>query len=603
MSIDGLPAGVQSSVTITGPKAYSIVVSSSTTLTALPRGTYTILASAVTAGGVRFAASPGTQSVIVSGSVPATAQGISYAVASASLSLTVLGLPQTAPANVSVSGPAGFNQTVGGTTKLELLEPGDYTVTANAVQWTGKTYRGAPGMQRVTLSASATPVLAAVEYGAGNGFLELTIVGLPAGTDAAVTVTGPNAFTRAFTFSSTLSYLEEGTYTISARDVGSNLTTYSAVHASQTIAVADGLTSAASVTYASASLQLGLLRVVDGLTAPVFLSAPDGDPRLFIVERNGRIRIVESGALLTTPFLDIRSRVNFVGERGMLSMAFDPQYATNGFFYVYYVDQNSDLVVERLSSTPGSNVAGSVGTIVITIPHGGKDHHGGLITFGPDGMLYVAPGDGGCCGDQQNNAQNSNTLLGKMLRIDVRTLPYTIPPGNPFIGRPVSRPEIWAYGLRNPWRFAFDAPTGLLYIGDVGQDAREEVDVNSATAAGVNYGWRLMEGLACYNPNTNCDPGRLTTPPVLEYLHSEGCSVTGGYVYRGAAIPALVGHYLYADYCRGWLRSFRATGSGVSEQRTWAGVTLPFTNSFGRDGVGELYMIAGTGVWRIVRRS
>lgn len=284
-------------------------------------------------------------------------------------------------------------------------------------------------------------------------------------------------------------------------------------------------------------------------------------------------------------------------------MAFDPQYATNGFFYVYYVNLSGDVALERFGSTPGSNVAGASAGIVIVIPHRGENHHGGMVEFGPDGMLYVAPGDGGCCGDPSNNGQNTNTLLGKVLRIDVRTPPYTVPAGNPFIGRPGMRPEIWAYGLRSPWRFSFDAPAGLLYIADVGQDAREEVNVTSMTAAGLNYGWRLMEGSACFNPNTNCNTGGTLTLPAHEYLHADGCSVIGGYVYRGSAIPELTGHYLYADYCRGWLRSFRSTTGGVaSEHRSWAGISVPLTVSFGRDGAGELYMIGGTRVWRVVRQ-
>ena len=349
-------------------------------------------------------------------------------------------------------------------------------------------------------------------------------------------------------------------------------------------------------------LQLGLQLVVDGLANPDFLTAPVGDARLFVVERSGRVLIVKNGALLATPFLDIRARVNSIEERGLLSIAFDPQYAANGYFYAYYVNLGGDMAVERFSSTPGSDVAGGSADMVMTIPHGGANHHGGLITFGLDGMLYVAPGDGGCCNDPQNNAQNLGTLLGKMLRIDVRTLPYTIPAGNPFIGQTFAREEIWAYGLRNPWRYSFDAQSGALYIGDVGQDTREEVDVAPATAAGRNYGWRLMEGTACFNPATNCNSGGTLTLPVLEYLHAEGCSVIGGYVYRGSAIPELSGHYLYSDYCQGWLRSFRSVAGGTADRRTWAGVSAPSTVSFGQDAAGELYMIGNGRVSRIVRQ-
>ena len=345
---------------------------------------------------------------------------------------------------------------------------------------------------------------------------------------------------------------------------------------------------------------LKLQLVAEGLTNPVYLTAPAGDARLFVVERPGVVRIVKDGALLPAPFVDLRSRVNSLAERGLLSITFDPAYAANGWFYVYYTNANSDLVVERIGSTPGSDATAEPGTIVMTIPHGGENHHGGEIAFGPDGMLYLAPGDGGCCGDPYNRAQNLGTWLGKVLRIDVRTLPYTVPPGNPFVGTPGVKPEIWAYGLRNPWRFSFDMPSSTLYIGDVGQDAREEIDAVPASQAGANYGWRLMEGVACYNPASSCNPGGLTLP-VVDYPHTEGCSVIGGYVYRGAALPELTGHYLYTDYCSGWLRSFRWTSVGITDRKQWPSIVQTRTVSLGRDGRGELYMIGAGRVWRIVR--
>jgi glucose/arabinose dehydrogenase len=290
--------------------------------------------------------------------------------------------------------------------------------------------------------------------------------------------------------------------------------------------------------------------------------------------------------------------VNNIKERGMLSMAFDPRYAENGYFYVYYVALNGDVVTERFVSTPGADVAGGSAGIVMALAHGGSEHHGGLIAFGPDNMLYIAPGDGGCCGDPQKNAQNLYSPLGKILRIDVRTLPYTIPPDNPLVGKE-GRPEVWAYGLRNPWRFAFDA--GKLYVADVGQDAREEVNLALASEAGLNYGWPYMEGTWCFNPSTNCAANRTLMLPVFDYGRADGCSVIGGFVYRGSAIPELTGHYLFADFCQGWLRSFRAAGSGASEHTTWSGVSIPYVSSFGRDAAGELYMIAGARVWKIVR--
>jgi glucose/arabinose dehydrogenase len=602
VAIGGLPAGVQPSVTLTGPNGYTAVIASSSTLTGLRTGTYTIAASDVTTGGARYAATPPTQTIVVASGAVATATNITYAIATARLAVTILGLPGGTQASASIVGPNGYTRALAGTEQIDLLAPGSYTITASDVQAMGRTYRPAPATQNVTLTASVTPATATVAYGAGSGVLDLTIGGLPSGTDASVTVTGPGSFARTLTSSTTLQYLEAGSYTISAAVVGSNLTTHAPSPASQTADVADATASAATVTYGSAPLELSLELVADGLTSPVFLTAPEGDARQFVVERDGRIRITENGVLLATPFLDIRSRVNFTGERGLLGMAFDPQYATSGFFYAYYVNLSGDMAVERFGSTPGSNVAGASAGIVIVIPHRGENHHGGLVAFGPDGMLYVAPGDGGCCGDPNNNAQNTSTLLGKMLRLDVRTPPYTIPAGNPFIGRAGARPEIWAYGLRNPWRFSFDAPAGLLYIADVGQDSREEVNVVSTTAAGLNYGWRLMEGSACYNPTTNCNTSGQLTLPVHEYLHAEGCSVTGGYVYRGSAIPELTGHYLYSDYCRGWLRSFRLASGVATEHRSWAGITVPLTVSFGHDGAGELYMIGGSQVWRIVRR-
>lgn len=346
---------------------------------------------------------------------------------------------------------------------------------------------------------------------------------------------------------------------------------------------------------------LKLQAVAEGLVEPVFATAPAGDARLFIVERHGRIRILENGVLRVDPFLDIRSRVNFVGERGMLSMAFHPQYATNGRFFVYYVDLQGDIAIERFSSTPGSTVAGTSDGIVLVIPHGRTEHHGGLAAFGPDGMLYLATGDGGCCGDPQNNAQNLNSLLGKILRIDVATYPYGIPPGNPYVGVAGARAEIWASGLRSPWRFTFDVPSGTLLLGDVGQERHEEINIVLAGAAGLNYGWPLMEGNACYRPTTACDVGVELTRPAIAYEHTLGCSVIGGYVYRGYALPELSGRYLYSDYCGGWLRSFHLTATGPVDHQLWPAVQLAGVVSFGRDGAGELYLIGDGRVFAIVR--
>jgi glucose/arabinose dehydrogenase len=348
---------------------------------------------------------------------------------------------------------------------------------------------------------------------------------------------------------------------------------------------------------------LAVEQVAEGLQNPVYLTAPAGDGRLFIVEQPGRIRIFKNGALLPAPFLDISSLVTFGGEQGLLSLAFDPAYQTNGRFYVYYVDRNGDIAVARYTVSANADQADALSrTAVLTIPHPGQsNHNGGLAMFGPDGMLYLGTGDGGGGGDPQNNGQNINTLLGKLLRIDVRSLPYTSPATNPFAGATAGRDEIWAYGLRNPWRYAFDPPANQLYIADVGQGAWEEVNAVATSAAGVNYGWRIMEGAHCYNAQT-CTMTNLTQP-VLEYDHSQGCSITGGFVYRGIAIPELAGHYFYSDYCTGFLRSFRLSGGEAEDQKNWAVGDVGDILSFGRDAPGEIYMLsAGGRVYRIVKQ-
>jgi hypothetical protein len=360
-----------------------------------------------------------------------------------------------------------------------------------------------------------------------------------------------------------------------------------------------------STTDPSADVLLDLQPVISGLAAPVYLAAPTGDARLFVVEQPGRIRIVKNGQLLAAPFLDISARVSYGGERGLLSMAFDPQYAANGFFYVYYTSApTGDIVVERYGGTAGADVASATPTPVIAIPHpGASNHNGGLVMFGPDGMLYLGTGDGGGAGDPSGNGQNVNVLLGKLLRLDVRTLPYTVPPGNPFVGQAGKRGEIWAYGLRNPWRFAFDRGSANLYIADVGQNLYEEVNVAPPTSAGLDYGWNVMEGQHCYPSGDACNKTALVLP-LIEYSHaSGGCSITGGFVYRGAAIPEVRGQYFYSDYCAGFLASFGGTTTRELVTRSWSVPNVGSVVSFGEDAAGELYVLSANGtVYRIVRR-
>ena len=345
---------------------------------------------------------------------------------------------------------------------------------------------------------------------------------------------------------------------------------------------------------------LGVRTVVSGLDRPLFLTAPAGDARLFVVEQPGRIRIVSGGQLVATPFLDLTDRVSAGGERGLLGLAFHPNYAQNGFFYVNYTDRAGDTRVERYRVSADRDRADPASaSLVITVNQPYANHNGGMVLFGPDGMLYVPMGDGGSGGDPQGHGQNTGSLLGKLLRLDVDRAPsgagYAVPSDNPFPASAGSsrRAEIWAYGLRNPWRIAFDAPASRLYIADVGQGRREEIHAVGAREAGVNYGWNRMEGSECFNASS-CDRTGLALP-VAEYGRDDGCSITGGYVYRGK-IEAIRGHYFYSDYCQGWLKSIRLADDGtVAERRTWDVGSLGSVMSFGVDASGELYVLSANG--------
>lgn len=343
--------------------------------------------------------------------------------------------------------------------------------------------------------------------------------------------------------------------------------------------------------------------VTNGLTQPVFIThAGDGSGRQFIVERAGRIRIIKNGALLSTSFLDIHTMVNSSStEQGLLALAFHPNYASNGQFYTVHTIQNGSLVLSRFtrsSNNPDLADANSRVTL-LTVPHPtNTNHNGGTLAFGPDGYLYWSIGDGGGGGDVPNNAQNLTVLLGKILRLDVDSgSPYSIPSSNPFFNDPTPgiRKEIWAYGLRNPWKISFDAQTGDLFIGDVGQGSREEIDFQpAASAGGENYGWHVMEGSLCFNPSSGCDQtGKVL--PIAEYDHSVGCSVTGGYMYRGSLYSLLQGHYFYGDFCSGAL--FALDGNNTSGWNiTPLGDTPYSITTFGENENGELYLADyGTG--------
>lgn len=362
-----------------------------------------------------------------------------------------------------------------------------------------------------------------------------------------------------------------------------------------------------------------LQQVAFGFVRPVFIgNAGDGSGRLFVVEQAGSIRILHTdGSIEPTPFLDITDRVRSPAtgggnEQGLLSIAFPPGYTQKGYFYVYYTRHDGNNQVSRfhLTGNPERADPASEEQILLLQHPGYANHNGGQLVFGPDGYLYIGTGDGGGGGDPNGNAQNPASLLGKILRIDVEyTIPtppyseylpcmqngqgqgqtdaaYRIPPDNPFVNQAGYRGEIWAMGMRNPWRFSFDSQTHDLWIGDVGQDAYEEVDFQpAAISGGENYGWNVMEGLHCYHAAT-CDSTGMT-PPIAEYSHSLGCSISGGYIYRGTAYPDLQGIYLYADYCSGRLWGIQNDGSWQSQKLLDTGLSV---SSFGQSESGELYL-------------
>jgi glucose/arabinose dehydrogenase len=330
-----------------------------------------------------------------------------------------------------------------------------------------------------------------------------------------------------------------------------------------------------------------------GFSRPVHLThAGDGSGRVFVVEQRGRVRLIEDGGVANEPFLDITDRVRCCGEQGLLSVAFPPGFAAKRYFYVNYTDSGGDTVVSRFSVSGDPNRADPESEeILLTVEQPRSNHNGGQIAFGPDGYLYIGMGDGGGAGDPDDAGQDPLVLLGKMLRIDVESgeVPYGIPDTNPFAFDDAHQPEIWASGLRNPWRFAFDPTEGHLYIADVGQNAWEEVNFQPASSpGGENYGWRIMEGSQCFNP-PQCDSTGLVLP-VAEYGHgSAGCSITGGHVYRGTRWPRLDGVYLYGDYCSGRIWGLRpSSGSWETQLLAASGLTI---SSFGRDELGTLYVL------------
>jgi len=365
----------------------------------------------------------------------------------------------------------------------------------------------------------------------------------------------------------------------------------------------------------AAGAQVELETVAANLDSPVAITHA-GDDRLFITLQGGRVVILEDDQILPTPFLDISGRVRSGNERGLLSVAFHPNHGVNGFLFACYTNLAGDVVISRFQLFPGQPDRADPGSerILLTIAQPFANHNGGQLQFGPDGYLYAGLGDGGSANDPLCRSQDPRSLLGKMLRLDVDqnvgTPPYHgIPPSNPFVGAADPggevRDEIWALGLRNPWRFSFDRATGELFTGDVGQDQREEIDWERAgSAGGHNYGWKRMEGTLCSGSDGGCSfpippcHDLAYTPPVLEYGHGGGrCSVTGGHVYRGSRLPSLAGAYLYGDFCSGQIWSARRQGGAW--QASPLLVSPPFLTTFGEDAAGEIYLAASGDLLRL----
>ncbi len=372
-----------------------------------------------------------------------------------------------------------------------------------------------------------------------------------------------------------------------------------------------------------AHAQIAVIPIATGLIDPLFATAPSSDPRrLYVLERDGLIRVIRDDVLLSAPFLDVRDRVTTAGEGGLLGLAFSPDFATSGDFYIYYTNLAGDSQVSRFNAAGDPDFASDVEAPILQVSQPYPNHNGGTIAFGADGFLYFSPGDGGLANDPGERAQNPGELLGKMLRIDpgptfapgstpVLGTGYAIPEDNPFVGAPGARGEIWAFGLRNPYRFSFDRLTGDLWIADVGQDRREEIDFEPASSAGgLNWGWDVMEGTLC-NPNDPAYPNACNAPfyapPIFEYAHTAGnCSITGGFLARGG--PAeWNGEYIYGDYCTGRIWSLDPAAATSTEWTSALGAAggVPFSLSgFGEDGRGRLYVVQSRGtVYRVEARS
>ncbi|NNF69553.1 MAG: glucose dehydrogenase [Acidimicrobiia bacterium] len=438
--------------------------------------------------------------------------------------------------------------------------------------------------------ASTVVVLALIAAACGGDTAPVTVptTDVTPSTLATTTTTAETPTTTADEPTTTTSPASTTTDGTSTTTGGSTTTSEASTTTSEASTTTTTTTSATTTTAATTTTTttvpetvLTWTEVAEGFGQPVFVTAPPGDSRLFVVDQPGRIWVIDGGD--PEVFLDVRSITTYGGERGLLGMAFHPDDPNT--FYINHVSAGDTVVAEYRVS---GNVADTGSRrVLLTVDQPATNHNGGMIAFGPDGYLWIGMGDGGGSNDKFGQGQRADTLLGSMLRIDVDGDPYVVPSNNPYSDGVDGAPEVWAIGLRNPWRFAFD--NGLVYIADVGQGAVEEVSIAPASAAGLNYGWPIYEGDRCFDGP--CDTEG-TVMPAVSYPHSEGCSITGGYVYRGSALPGLVGHYFYSDYCTGFLRSYK---SGSTFDWTDETGSIGAPTSFGLDGFGELYLTSKAG--------
>jgi glucose/arabinose dehydrogenase len=597
VNVNGLPSTGNATVKVTGPNDFTRTITSSEELVGLAPGSYQIAADNAVIGGHTYAATPPNLTVVLSPSSTARQATVNYTLTTGSLDIALNAVPLGFTPTITIRRPDNTTFTTDRSQVYTGIATGDYTITAGPASDGQNTYAANPATTVVKVEASLIPTRVVINYAPSTGSLTVTLQNLPPGVSGAVAVTGPNAFTATVAASRTLTGLAPGTYTLTASAVGTT-TLYTPQPETQTLTVQAGRTASALITYTGTPVVAATLRsLATGFSQARVITAPPNDSRLFVVEKRGVIKIFNGTQVLAAPFLDISpfvsSTVDLVDERGLLGLAFHPQYATNGFFFVLFSNLAGDIVLQRFSVSVNPNLALTTPTTVLTIPHAGNiNNYGGALGFGSDGMLYIGIGDGGGIADPSNNGQSLTTLLGKLLRIDVSTLPYTVPPGNPF-ATGGNAPEIWAYGLRNPQRLTFDPFTAQFQITDNGERLFEEVNTSSQIGGGQNFGWNVMEGHSCATGTTCNTAGRAV--PAYEFAHVAGCRIVGGPIYRGDAFAQASGKYLFGDSCTGVVSFVKLPATSTSSARD-LGITVPGgLNAIGQGQFGEPFVIGFDG--------